>query len=316
MRFLRRKEKKAAPAPPAPDTSFVFNIVWVGEVFDYLQYFVASQIAQSDARFRFLSNGCGDQQLEKMEAFAERHPGRVVEVIETSKEMGAHGVALDTAFDARDDGEFFCTIDPDILATGPFVRDFAARLDTCAGVTSGRGVWVDDDVVPEGHKGVAGEMFYSRDGYLFGSPHFGMYRRAEVQATMDRWGIGFKSAGPELSDEAKAKIQAAGHDYILYDTGKILNILLQEDGNQLCHFEHPNVMHIGGLSDYILTEDAMVRKWDPSRFEVARFTASILRDLCHGKEAEPMPDGLEPAMAERLGKVRGALIDMIEAYGP
>ena len=312
MKFLRSKRGASA----APDASFVFNIVWVGEVFDYLQYFVESQIAQSGARFRFLSNGCGAVQLEKMEAFAARHPGRVIEVIETSKEMGAHGVALDTVFEQRDDGEFFCTIDPDILATAPFVGDFAARLDSCVGVTSGRGVWVDDDVVPEGHKGVAGEMFYSRDGYLFGSPHFGMYRRAEVRATMERWGIGFKSAGPELSDEAKAQLRAAGHDYLLYDTGKILNILLQEDGSSLCHFEHPALMHIGGLSDYILTEDAMQRQWDPSRFEVARFTAGILRDLCHGKPAAPIPDGLEPAMADRLTTVRGALIDMIESYGP
>ena len=59
----------------------------------------------------------------------------------------------------------------------PFVGEFLSRLDAgAAGITSGRGVWSETDVVPEGRVGVNGEYFYSRDGYPFGSPHFGIYR--------------------------------------------------------------------------------------------------------------------------------------------
>lgn len=312
------------------ERSLVFNIVWTGTVFTYLRWFVASQLAESEARFRFVVNGCPPEQVAAMEEFAAAYPDRVVEVLETSPKMLAHGVALDAVRACRDDGEHFCFIDPDILAQGPFLRPFLEALaTTCDGVTSGRGVWRDDDLVPPGHPGVSGEYFYSQDGYLFGSPHFAMYRRAPLDETCARWGVGLGSAGPDCSDETRARLVAAGHEYLIYDTGKIVNILFQEDGNVLDHFEHPELMHIGGLSHY-LSPTKMVkgegsdelepdwRRWRgmASRFEVAHFTATVLKDLCAGESPPEVPPGLEPSMSERLGRVREALVTIFERHGP
>ena len=308
-----------------PDEAFVFNIVWTGSVFPYLRYFVASQIAESGARFRFVVNGCPPDQIRLMERFAERHGDRVVEVLVTSPTMVNHGEALDTVRESRDDGDFFSFIDPDILARGPFVGAFAEALGgTCAGVTSGRGVWVDDTRVPRGHPGVAGEHFYSQDGYLFGSPHLALYRSGPLADTVDRWKVGFVSAGGDLSDAARARLRSAGHDYFIYDTGKIVNILFQEDGNTLCHFEHPQLMHIGGVTHFFVRPDTMEPAADPSapnwtqgaasRYEVARFTATTLRDLTEGRAAPEVSVGLEPAMRDRLLPVRTALIDLVTRY--
>ncbi len=312
----------------ATDDAFVFNIVWTGRVFDYLRYFVASQIVQTNASFRFITNGCPPDQVALIRAFAQRRPDRVVEVFEVTDKMQAHGVALDAAFDQRYDGDYFCFIDPDIMASGPFVHDFAVRLDDgCAGVSSGQGVWRDDSVLPEGQLGVSGEYFYAPDGYLFGSPHFAMYHRAPLEETRARWGIGFKSAGPDLSDEAKAHVVAIGRRYFLYDTGKLMNIFLQEDGNTLCHFEHPNLMHIGGLSHYLSPPDggggAEEAGWSPdqttwpwpvTRLEVARFTAAVLRNLDAGRPAPTLPSEVDPAVAPRLKMVRDALIMLVGTY--
>src|SRR6185436_2298501 len=136
-----------------------------------------------------------------MESFAAAHP-QVVEVMDISpSEMIPHGAALDLVRDLRDDGDFFCFIDPDIKARGPFVADFAERLDgPCAAVSSGRGIWSDSAVVPPEHPGVAGEHFYSQSGYVFGSPHFAMYQRDVLDETTARWGIGFATRGPDLED--------------------------------------------------------------------------------------------------------------------
>jgi hypothetical protein len=307
-----------------PDEAFVFNIVWTGSVFPYLRYFVASQIAHSAARFRFVVNGCPADQVRLMERFAERSRGRVVEVLVTSPTMVNHGAALDTVRGCRDDGDFFCFIDPDILARGPFVSAFADALGaSCTGVTSGRGVWVDDTRVPPGHPGVAGEHFYSQDGYLFGSPHLAMYRSGPLAETVERWDVGFVSAGGDLSERARAALRAAGHDYFIYDTAKIVNILFQEDGNELCHFEHPELMHIGGVTHFLvlpgmmeqLAEDAPPgSKGAASRLEVARFTSATLQALAEGRPAPPMPDGLDPVMRERLLPVRDALIELVTRY--
>jgi hypothetical protein len=318
---------------PTPDEAFVFNIVWTGSVFTYLRFFVASQIAQSRARFRFLGNGCPPEQLRMMERFAARFPGRVVEVLETSAEMVNHGAALDTARTQRDDGDYFCFIDPDILARGPFLGRFAEALaGGCAAVTSGRGVWIDDDRVPPGHPGVSGEYFYAQDGFLFGSPHFAMYRRAPLEATIERWGVTFVSAGNDLSDAAKEQLRVDGHDYFIFDTAKLVNIFLQVDGNRFCHFEHPQLMHIGGVSHYLAptgyqkpSDDAdgtggeTEPNWETwrgmeTRFEVARYTARVLRDLSDGGPAPAIPDGLDPSVAEKLVPVRAALIDLVDRY--
>src|SRR5262245_36750777 len=166
----------------AADDAFVFNIVWNGTVFTYLRYFVASQLAQSGARFRFVLNACPPEQVTLIEQFAMRYPDRVVELFEASgRRMLTHGAALDRVLAARDDGPFFCLIDPDIVARGPFLDTFAGMLDDgYDAVTSGRGVWCESNVIPAGHSGVSGEYFYAQDGYLFGSPHFAIYRRSPL----------------------------------------------------------------------------------------------------------------------------------------
>lgn len=309
-----------------PADEFVFNIVWAGADFPYLRYFVASQIAQSGARFRFVANGCPPEQVTMMEDFASRSDGRVVEVVVASEQMAAHGVALDHVLGSRDDGEFFCFADPDILARGPYVDDFARHLrEGCDAVTSGKGVWIDSDVIPDGHPGVSGEFFRSSDGFLFGSPHFAMYHREPLEETTARWGIGFKSAGPDLSDEAKAFLTEQNRMYLIFDTGKLVNVFLQADGHHLCHEEHPNLVHVGGMSHYLAppergggaaldSDPTWAWPWPVGRLEVARFTATVLRALSEGRPAPPVPAGSDDLLAPRLEMVREELIALVETY--
>src|SRR5262245_36644407 len=289
------RPEEAGDAVTTPESAFVFNIVWTGSVFPYLSHLVASQQRHSDARFRFVANGCPPDQVRLMEDFAATADGRVVDVFGPSTTRTRHGAARDAVLAARADGEFFCSVAPDSLAEGEYLRAFADVLGGgCAGVTSGRGVWTDNVVVPAGHPGVPGECFYSQDGFLFGSPHFAMYHRETLEDTMARWGVGFGSAGAE-DDRTKAALTAAGHDYIVYDTGKIANVLLQIDGKRLCHFEHDALLHIGGVSHYLSPPEHQhdpegdgkepVQKnwpWPKARYEVARFTGALLRSLCDG----------------------------------
>ena len=306
------------------ERDFVFNVVWAGTVFPYLRWFVQSQLVHSDARFRFVANACPPDQIALLEDYAATH-AQVTEVMEVSRdEMVPHGTALERVRAERDDGEFFCLIDSDIRASGPFVEDFAAVLDAgAAGVTSGRGVWSTTDVVPEGHAGVNGEYFYSRDGYLFGSPHFAMYRRDAIDDVLDRWGVRFDSGGGNLSEAADATLAAAGHRYWLYDTGKLVNVFLQESGYELRHQEHPNLLHIGGMSHYLSPPEtagagavaslARVDRttWNPDRLEVAEFSAAVLRAAVDGDPVPDTPAGVEADVAEKLEMVRREILALV-----
>lgn len=328
LRGLRSTAGRADATDGVDERDIVFNIVWTGTVFDHLKYFVASQLDQSNARCRFISNGCSGDQIAAMERFASSFPDRVSDVfVINGTDMVGHGVALDAVLDDTDDGEFFALIDPDIRAAGPFVADFTSRLvGPTAAISSGRGVWADTDRIPAGHPGVNGEYFYSTDGFLFGSPHFAIYRRAAVDAARSRWGVGFGSGGPDLADAAKQRLTEEGHNYIVYDTGKLMNAFLQFDGHAMEHMEHDNLMHIGGLSHF-LSPPAYVEDENGDqqpdwvryagmevRFGVAQYTAQVLMEMVDHRPPPEIPSGLEPAMAAKLTRVRGALIDMVERY--
>lgn len=315
-------------------SKIVFNVVWTGSVFDHLQYLVASQMAHCDARYRFIANACPADQLAAMEGFADAHPGRVVEVIEVSRErMVPHGAALDDVIRTRDDGEVLALIDPDIIATGPFLESFLDLLDECDVVTSGKELWSDHNVRPADHPGVNGEYFYDQDGFVFGSPHIAFYRRSVLDEVLGRWPVGFASAGNALTPDVRAQLEAMGRSYWLYDTAKVVNILLQGDGGRLCHVEHPALLHIGGVSHYLAPASSAPAARDrPAawgeeadwgrqpglavRFEVAQWTAEVLRALCEGASAPSVPEDVEPATHQKLELVRSTMIDVIERHGP
>ena len=241
--------------------------------------------------------------------------------------MLSHGLSLDGVRAIRDDGRFFCFIDPDILCSGPFMADFIDVLDTHAAVTSGAEVWSDGNVLPEGKVGVNGEYFFDHTGYVLGSPHFAIYDAAALDATVTRWGIGFGTGGGDaIPPRTRERLEEVGQSYWLYDTAKLVNILFQEDGNPLAHRDHPSLVHIGGMLHYFsapmdTSEDGEVepnwKHWDgmTARYEVAHYTATVLRDLCEGRQPPEVPPGATPRIDAALVMVREELIELIAAYG-
>jgi len=314
----------SAPA----ERDLVFNVVWTGTVFTYLRHFVASQLAHCASRYRFVANGCPPEQVELMRRWAEARSDRVIEVLDVSPdEMVAHGVALERVRRQRDDGDHFCFIDPDIKANGPFVAPLAALLvDGCVAVTSGKEVWSDDNLVPVDHLGVAGEHFFGRDGFVFGSPHLALYDRRALDDTCARWGVSLGSAGPDLDDAARSRLEEMGQSYLVYDTGKIVNALLQADGHCVVHRDLPEIVHIGGLSHYLAptsyvegADGELEPDWAhwggvPGRYEVAGFTARALRNLCDGRPAPTVPDGTPPAIAAQIERVGREVADLVARY--
>ena len=50
------------------------------------------------------------------------------------------------------------------------------------------------------------------------------------------------------------------------------------------------------------------------RFEVARFTAALLRALCEGAQPPDIPPGLDATVHEKLARVRAALVATVPRF--
>ena len=311
----------------------VFNIVWTGDAFELLQPFVSSLRHHSGARFRFVVNTCPPEQVAAMERFARRWPDRVADVVEVSADrMLRHGEALDVVLDRCDDGAIFAFVDPDILARAPFLDLYAELLGEHHAVTGGTEVWSDHNVRPAEHPGVNGEYFFDQDGFVFGSPHLAFYRAEPLRAAMRRWGVGFGSVGNDIPDRTRARLAELGRTLLVYDTGKLVNFLLQADGGSVVHQDHPDLLHIGGVSHFLAPPSAAPAargrpvRWGEgpdwgeqdgmaARYEAARFTASVMGELQAGRPAPGVPDEVPEPLRARLTVVRTALIDLVAAHG-
>ncbi|MBX3314987.1 MAG: hypothetical protein KF906_11770 [Actinobacteria bacterium] len=304
----------------------VFNVVWTGTVFSALHRFTDSILAHEKVRLRFLANACPPEEVTAMEAYATARPGSVVDVrVVSTDRMLRHGDCLDLVVREQDDGALFGLLDPDILATGPFIDRFLDLLRGRAAVTSGVELWSADNVRPADNIGVSGEFFYDQDGFVFGSPHLAIYRREPLLATMDRWGVGFSTAGNDIADTTRRRLEELGRSFWIYDTGKVVNILLQGDGYGLVHEDLDALVHVGGLAHFLappqptVGEDGSLQRewgqhdrWDiwegqGPRFLIAGQAARFLRAQSRGKPLPPPPDGLTPFLADRVHRLRTAL---------
>lgn len=318
--------------PAVREHDVVFNMVWTGRVFDDLQLFTASMLAHSSARYRFVANACPPEQVRAMEDFATRFPDRIVSVdVVSTERMVRHGDALDAVMRVHHDGPLFAFIDPDIVARRPFLAPFLSELRTADAVTSGREVWSTHNVRPAEHPGVNGEYFFDQDGYVFGSPHFSIYRRSAVDEVQERWGVSFATDG-NVSPEVRARLVELGRSFMVYDTAKVLNILLQGDGHRLVHRESPDLVHIGGMSHYLAPPQPVVgpdgtlvrewgheanwRKWDgmADRWDIAEYASDVLRAAAVGKEP-PEPDTVESHLSDRARTVHETLTELARLVG-
>ena len=305
-----------------------WNVVWVGASFESMYPFMANVLSHTTGKLRFIANGCGPEQVEQLRRFRAAHPGRVVEVFEMPEGPAvSHGRCLDLVREQRYDGPWFCLLDPDILFRRSLVADLIAPLADVDVVTSGTEIWSDDNVIPDEFPGVAGEFFFGRDGFVFGSPHLAVYRRPPLDDTCRRWHIGFGSGGADLTDDARARLAELGQGFLVFDTGKLVNIFMQADGAELRHHDLDDIVHIGGLVHYLappgyretadgesLPDWAFFDRMEP-RFEVARYPARLLRSLLAGATPPPMPDGLDPSMQAKLELVRREITELVADHG-
>jgi hypothetical protein len=279
--------------PQQTEEDFVFNVVITPGTFRYLAWFARSLLAHSAIRLRLVANHCPPAELDAMRTFADSHEPRVQVFDLDCAHIAPHGTALDETFAAHDDGDLFCFVDSDVMATRPFMPSFLDLLRRFDVVTSGSVSWSDDTVLPAGERRLAGRHVVGTDGFVYGASYLAIYPRRAVEHGRDRWGVGLRAGSHEqLPDAAQRRLESMQRVFELYDTGKALNILLQGDGFTLAHVENPSIVHIGGISQSVSRPEAgsiVLEGAGRARLDFASWAAATLHSLVDGQALPPLP---------------------------
>lgn len=231
--------------------SLTFHIVYVPGSVAYLLPFVATLLRWSDCRFRLVANGCTPAETVLLQARCAAEPRLELLVIPTNRPLTHHDAL--NYLQARCQEPYFCFMDSDILAVGPFMDAITPHVATHAGVFAGAPLWMrpGDGVFHSSYDVICGEHDRTAAGLPLGGTFFAIYDNRVLTEFISTTGIGFEMRGwPQLPDSLRLWCVERGlaGPHHFYDTGKALNLGLLQQGHALAVLDSPHLYHLGGLS--------------------------------------------------------------------
>jgi len=252
-----------------------FNIVYIPGSVRYLRLFALSLLNSADCSFRLISNGCGPDEARLLRDFCGCSP-RMEFLALPYGGMVSHGRAL-SCLQSQERSAYFCFMDSDILATGQFLNEFVPCVDQYAGVFSCPPVWctAEDQVLSPTFQRMAGRYNWTESGVCLGSSYFAIYDNRVLTSLFRSTGIDFRRyLWDELSLAQCSELAGMGLKMDLYDTGKVVNLLLLCRGHELVFKESPTLKHVGGISLEIFSGSG---SW------LRRYGAAFIGSLPHGR---------------------------------
>jgi len=297
-------------------SSITFNIVYTPGTVRYLKIALFSLMDRSDFRFRLVGNGLGQQEARELRALAATD-SRLEVFFFSSPQMLPHGVVLSLLFRRFDDGAYFAFCDPDIFAVGPFQEHVLRALARGDVFSSCYHVGLKGEVV-EG--GFVGRCLYGPRRLPLATTFFAVYRRAAVERVWRAWGIGFERYlfAEYVPEHVKQALEHTGLFLPPFDTGKLLNVLMNLEGLRLYYEDLAGLCHIGGICRALEPR----RDWriqlrvEPLRLFARRcvITDRRLRRLQRLYEQAGGRPGRRSAEAARLLALRTCIAEYFAAY--
>lgn len=226
-----------------------FHIAFVQGTVQHLLALTWSVIENSGCRFRLVSNGCDSRENQLLRQLANESPRVEFHNIPTHKPL-RHGILLDQLLQLET-SNYFAFMDSDIYATGPFLPSMLSAASNAKAIFSCMPIWCRGSMesVPQGFRLLKG--FHNRlpNGFKIGSTYFAIYDKITLRNLIEETGISFEvSLWDDLPRRVQMKLKQSGHKFVRYDTGKLINILLNLRGHQLCQVSSDRLKHIGGIS--------------------------------------------------------------------
>jgi hypothetical protein len=236
-----------------------FNIIYTPGTVRYLTPFVTTLLKWSDCRYRLVANGCSSEECQLLEKVAVLDD-RLELLIMPEQRMVPHGETLDFLHE-RTDSDWFCFMDSDILAVGPFLDDFGDDLQNADVFSSCLPLWHNDKdiTIPKSFRHMHGIHAYTDTGMTIACDYFVIYNNKVFMEARKATGVGLAvCAWDDLVAPNQAVLRNLGQEKSDYDSGKVLTLLMVDRGARVRYKQSDNLKHIGGFTEVGAIRGAML----------------------------------------------------------
>ena len=231
-------------------SGITFNVIFIRNSVRWLCAFLHSHITRaSTVCFRLVSNGCRPSEARMLRELADRYDQ--LDFLEISRrKVLPHGIVLDELL-KRERAPVFAFMDSDCFATGAWFCELAPILRHADAVFSGPPLWMGNAScsLPTGSQLMTGEYDQLENGSCLGSSYFAVYNSKVISDNIRETGLTLKGYfWTEIPSHIRAELVRADRKARWYETGKLLNILLDLRGYRCRTVCLPHLWHIGDMS--------------------------------------------------------------------
>ncbi len=310
-----------------------FHVIFTPGTVAQLRPFVLSLVARSaSVRVHLVANGCRPPEVALLERLAGEHP-RLAASRFPAKQMAEHGTALDALLE-HESSEWFAFLDSDVFAVGDFVAELRGDIEAGRAVFAGVPIWATaaDQVAPDDARVLAGPQNRTAGGVCLGTSYFAVYPRRRLQQAMGEFGVTFEKilSREDVPPAAREVLAGTGIAAEHFETGKLLNILLDRSGQAMCVRDLASIRHVGGLSLLAKKKEKdrawlpagaddeaapkwasnPDRPWMPRKHVVCGFVSECVRELQFGREPPASVEVAEVDVRARVLETRGRLVEL------
>lgn len=227
-----------------------FHIIYTPESVEYLIHFIPSLLENTIYRFCLVSNGCSPKERAVLKKITESNE-RLSYYCFPTNQMQIHGKVLNH-LQAIHTETYFCFMDSDIFATAKFpdLKQIMEK-ENLTGLFAGMPLWVKESeyTFKPIFKGMLGTFNKMEDNICIGSTYFALYKNEDLNQIIQYYGVCFDEiTRNNLPADIQQKLQRLGYYQNSFDTGKVINLLLNKHNLHLKNIEIPALCHIGGTS--------------------------------------------------------------------
>lgn len=253
--------------------SLCFHVIYTPGTVKPLRLLLYSLLKWSDCTFHLVANGCSRAEMADLQQYCAGNSRLSYQALPTEKMM-LHGEALNY-LQAQNQGDYFCFMDSDIYAIGEFLSTFLPYLDNCTGIFSGTPLRYPQTgrIMPKDKPFMAGPYTHTQEQLCLGTTFFAIYNNTVLTEVRRATDIGFtKYYWEEIPARYQAQLQAMGMQYELYDTAKLLNLMLHLQGHVLHYQPCTALRHIEAVSRFAVIQQ---RPWHQLRMLVSRWRRKL-----------------------------------------